>query len=251
LASATQYGPESSLPHFFPFNQRCNIPRVIEVIKSYQKLSEFFEMSSLSSISFNSREESIDTPTENLPESISNEAYLSTPSQKRGCTAESIWEHTRKPKDSEPERGGKKKNLIYYCKYCNTPAYSIYVSTTFRLHLTRVHSIEVESSRLHPVKRARTSLLREAFAKASKSDTIKLTGTEKQVLQNALDKTAVIEALVQLITVQNLPYNCSQWPELHALLMAVNPTVENVINVSHGSIQRLVSNSYSIHKVIL
>jgi hypothetical protein len=208
-------------------------------------------MSSLSSISFNSREESIDTPTENLPESISNEACLSTPSQKHGHMAESTWEHTQKPKDSEPEHGGKKKNLIYYCKYCDTLAYSTYVSTTFCLHLTRVYSIEVESSRLHPVKRARISLLREAFAKAGKSDTIKLTGIEKQVLQKALDKTVVIEALVQLVTVRNLPYNCSQWPELHALLMAVNPTAENVINVSHSSIQRLVSNSYSIHKVIL
>jgi hypothetical protein len=62
---------------------------------------------------------------------------------------------------------------------------------------------------------------------------------------------AVIEALVQLVTVRNLPYNCSQWPELHALLMAVNPMVENIINLSHGSVQRFVSNSYFIHKDIL
>ena len=208
-------------------------------------------MSSLASISFNSGEESIDAPTENLSEPISTDVCLSTPSQKRSRTAESTWEHTRKPQDSEPERAGKRKNLIYYCKYCSTPPYSTYVSTTFRLHLTRVHSIEVESSRIHPVKRARTSLLREAFAKAGKIDSVKLNGTERQILHNALDKTAVIEALVQLVTVRNLPYNCSQWPELHALLMAVNPTAENVINVSHGSIQRLVSNSFSIHKDIL
>ena len=44
-----------------------------------------------------------------------------------------------------------------------------------------------------------------------------------------------LEALVQLVTVRNLPYNCSQWPELHTLLMAVNYIVEGVISLSHGS----------------
>jgi hypothetical protein len=57
--------------------------------------------------------------------------------------------------------------------------------------------------------------------------------------------------LVQLVTVRNLPYNCSQWPELHALLMAVNYTAENAISLSHGAVQKLVSNSYFIHKDIL
>ena len=116
-------------------------------------------MSSLASISFNSGEESIDAPTENLSEPISTDVCLSTPSQKRSHTAESTWEHTQKPQDSEPECAEKRKNLIYYCKYCSTPPYSTYVSTTFRPHLTRVYSIEVESLKIYPVKRARTSLL--------------------------------------------------------------------------------------------
>jgi hypothetical protein len=148
----------------------------------------------------------------------------------------------------EPARAGPRKERIYYCKYC---VYSTYVSTTFRLHLSNAHSIEVEKPKIHPVKKACASLLKDAFAKAGSMDTVQLELQEEQILRNALNPKAVIEAFVQLVTVRNLPYNCSQWPELHALLMAVNPTAEDVINLSHGSIQKLVSNSYFIHKEIL
>ncbi|XP_044716024.1 Ribonuclease H-like protein [Hirsutella rhossiliensis] len=60
-----------------------------------------------------------------------------------------------------------------------------------------------------------------------------------------------MEALVQLVTVRNLPYNCNTWPELHALLMAANSTAEGLISTSHGHIQKLCMNSYAIHKDIL
>jgi hypothetical protein len=45
------------------------------------------------------------------------------------------------------------------------------------------------------------SLLRETFTKARKIDSVKLNRMERQILQNALDRTAVIEALVQLVMV--------------------------------------------------
>ena len=60
-----------------------------------------------------------------------------------------------------------------------------------------------------------------------------------------------MEALVQLVTVRNLPYNCNTWPELHALLMAANFSAEGFINTSHGHIQKLSSNSHFVHKDIL
>ncbi|KAM3518376.1 hypothetical protein NHJ13051_008248 [Beauveria bassiana] len=40
-------------------------------------------------------------------------------------------------------------------------------------------------------------------------------------------------------------------PELHALISAINPAANGVISLSNGSIQKLVANSYSIHKDIL
>ena len=123
-------------PHSMGLNQAHLLFFLSINVAIFQKSSEFFKMSSSGSISFNSREESIDTPTENLPESISNEVCLPTPRQKRGRTADSTWDKTRKRKPSEPERGRKRRNLIYYYKHCDD--YSTYVSTTFRLHLSRV-----------------------------------------------------------------------------------------------------------------
>ena len=188
------------------------------------------------------------------PETTSTETQSDSSTftkRKRVRTTDATWEHARKPQGSEPERSGPKKDLVFYCKYCINPSYSTYVSTTFRHHLLKAHSIEVESSVTNPVKKARTSLLKDAFAKAGQINTVKLQLHEEEVLRNALNRKAAIEALVQLVTVRNLPYNCSQWPELHALLMAVNYTAEDLINLSHGSIQKLVSNSFFIHKDIL
>jgi hypothetical protein len=206
-------------------------------------------MSFFDSITSSERELSIDMPVEDHSESTESSSSLLTPTISRSRTAQTTWEHTREPKGLEPKRGGKKRDLIYYCKYCTSTPYSAYVSTTFRNHLLKTHSIDVVTQSVHPVKKAYMSLLRDVFTKAGQSDITRLDGHEEQVLRNALNLKAVVEALVQLVTVQNLPYNYSQWPKLHALLMAVNYTAKGVISLSHGTLQKLVSNSYFIHKM--
>ncbi|PVH93321.1 hypothetical protein DM02DRAFT_501822, partial [Periconia macrospinosa] len=158
------------------------------------------------------------------------------PKRKRTTTAEATWQHTRKPRGSYPERDGPKQELVFYCKYCENSPYSTYVSSTFRNHLLKIHSIEAAGSSLNPIKKAQV---------------VKLQEREEQVLRNALNPKAAMEALVQLVTVRNLPYNCNTRPELHALLMASNYTAEGLINTSHGHIQKLSSNSYFVHKDIL
>ncbi|KAH8695872.1 hypothetical protein GQ44DRAFT_634427, partial [Phaeosphaeriaceae sp. PMI808] len=176
---------------------------------------------------------------------------FTNPKRKRTTTAEATWQHTRKPRGSDPERDGPKQELVFYCKYCENPPYSTYVSSTFRNHLLKIHSIEAAGSSLNPIKKARTNLLKEAFNKAGEIEVVKLQEKEEQVLRNALNPKAAMEALVQLVTVRNLPYNCNTWPELHALLMAANYTAEGLINTSHGHTQKLSSNSYFVHKDIL
>ena len=207
-------------------------------------------MSSFDSITTSDCEMSIDMLTEDHSESTECSEGLPSSTKTRSRSAHPTWQHSREPKDDEPKRGGRRNEQIYYCKYCTSTPYSTWVSTTFRNHLSKTHSIKVVIQ-THPVKKARTSLLRDVFAKAGQSGVTKLDRQEEQILRNALNPKAILEALVQLVTVRNLPYNCSQWPELHALLMAVNYTSENVISLSHGAVQKLVSNSYFIHKDIL
>lgn len=171
--------------------------------------------------------------------------------RKRITTADSTWEHTRKPEGVEPERAGPRQNLVFYCKYCSDPPYSTYVSTTFRSHLLKVHSVEATGLEPNYTKRARTNLLRDAFKKAGEAQLIKLQIRDEQVLRSALNPKAAMEALVQLVTVRNVPYNCNTWPELHSLLMAANYTAEELVSTSHGQIQKLCTNSYATHKDIL
>jgi hypothetical protein len=109
----------------------------------------------------------------------------------------------------------------------------------------------VDPEQPHIVKKTCDSLLRDSFAKAGKINTLKLQVREEEVLRKAVDSKVALEAFVKLVTVRNLPYNCSQWLELHAFVMAINYTAQDLINLSHGSIQKLCSNSYFIHKDIL
>jgi hypothetical protein len=168
--------------------------------------------------------------------------------RKRKSTA-NTWAHAREPQNSEPARCPRKNEKIYYYIHCRDPTYSTTVSTTFRRHLLKTHGIELVTHD-HPIKKQRDNLIQDAFAKAGEVNTAKQVARQEETLRAAVNRKAALEALIQLVTVRNLSYNCSSWPELHALICAVNHTAEDLISLSHGSIQKLVSNSFCVHKDI-
>ena len=51
------------------------------------------------------------------------------------------WEHTRKPKDGEPEIIN--KTYILYCKYCTKVLYSVKSTTSFWHYLFKKHGIKI------------------------------------------------------------------------------------------------------------
>ncbi|KAG8665116.1 uncharacterized protein FPOAC1_013094 [Fusarium poae] len=150
--------------------------------------------------------------------------------RKRKTTA-NTWAHAREPLNSEPSRCGRKNEKIYYCMHC-------------------IHGIELEAHE-HPIKKRRDRLIQDAFAKAGDMHAAKQLAKREETLRHAINHKAALEALIQLVTVRNLSYNCSSWPELHALISAVNPAADDLISLSHGSIQKLVSNSFRVHKDML
>jgi hypothetical protein len=139
-------------------------------------------MSSFDSTTSIDPELSIDILTDDHSESTESSGSLPAPKKSRLRSAQATWEHSREPEGDEPICGGKRNDLVYYCKYCTAITYSTYVSTTFRNHLSKAHSIEIVNQTVHPVKKARTSLLRDVFAKAGQSGIMKLDGREEQVL---------------------------------------------------------------------
>jgi len=186
-------------------------------------------------------------------DSTSNALEVSTTSRKtrKRKTTANTWDHAREPRGSEPARCPRKNEKIYYCKYCESPTYSTTVSTSFRYHLLHTHGIELEAKEEHPIKKQCDNLIKDAFAKAGEVTAMKQLVRDEEVLRAAVNRKAALEALVQLVTVRNLAYNCSSWPELHAFISALNYTANDLISLSHGSIQKLVSNSYCVHKDIL
>ena len=80
---------------------------------------------------------------------------------------------------------------------------------------------------------------------------MKLQRQEEEVLRKVLNPKAIREALIQLIAVRNLPYDCVKWPELQALRMKINYIVEGALSTSDGIMPKLMNNSYAIHKDIL
>ncbi|KAM3562094.1 hypothetical protein MY1884_002000 [Beauveria asiatica] len=140
----------------------------------------------------------------------------SPPTRKRQATA-NTWAHAREPQDAEPARCPHKDEKIYYS-----------------------HGIEL-SAPDHPIKRQRDNLIQDAFAKAGEVNASKQSARQEAALRAAVNRKAALEALIQLVTVRNLSCNCSSWPELHALICAVNYTAQDLISLSHGSIQKLVS----------
>jgi hypothetical protein len=67
----------------------------------------------------------------------------------------------------------------------------------------------VDLKQLYIVKKTYNSLLKDLFAKAGKINTLKLQVCEEEVLKKAVDLKVALKAFVKLITVRNLPYNCS------------------------------------------
>jgi len=58
---------------------------------------------------------------------------------------------------------------------------------------------------------------------------IDTTDIEKVILENVIHKDVLMKALLRLIAVRNLPFNCVTWPELHLLASALNPQSSSAI----------------------
>lgn len=136
--------------------------------------------------------------------------------RKRKTTANS-WAHAREPLNSEPSRCGRKNEKIHYCVHCVNPTYCITVSTTFRFrnHLLKDQGIEVEAHQ-NPIKKQRDRLIQDAFAKAGEVHAAKQLAKREETLRNAINHKALLEALIQLVTVRNLSADVCSAPNRKA-----------------------------------
>ena len=167
------------------------------------------------------------------------------PRKKRKLTATSTWALSREPLPHEAIRDG--KNKIWYCSMCEWDTPSL---TSARAHLGKKHGIEVKAGEVK-AKKLRQERLTNIMNKLVAPKQVEYEEQEEKILRGAINHEAFNEALIQLITLRNLPYNTATWPELHALLMTVNYTAEEVAIKAKASVPKLIEQSFVVHREIL
>ena len=169
--------------------------------------------------------------------------------RKRSIAAISTWDHARPPKTGEAERSSNGRDKLWWCSYCANPTYSCASTTTARNHLRKTHNIvvQVEESK---AKQLRSERFKNIFNKVELTQETKRQAEEKRILKKSLHSKAFHEALVQLITLRNLPHRMVEWPEFQALLMTVNYTVNEILVTAHSTVSRLIDRSFVVHKEI-
>ena len=189
-----------------------------------------------------------------IPSATTSSFFSSSTAQhrKRKQTATTTWEHSKKVKMEEIRRD-KTGNRIWICAYCSS--YETGALTTARLHLKSRHNIIVDSA-VPKAEAARQKKLNEVFTLAEQKQQTRLKEREEKVLQDAINNKAFIQALLQLIIVHSLPHRAVEWPELQALLMTINYTVETVLPKSRALVpasinQPFISSKELIRKALL
>lgn len=122
--------------------------------------------------------------------------------------------------------------------------------TSVRAHLDKKHGIEIQGGEIR-AKRLREERLSNILNSLQASRQVNREAQEERTLRAAINRDAFNEALVQLITLRNLPHNAATWPELHALLMTVNYTAEEVAINATATIPKLIEQSHTVHREIL
>ena len=174
-----------------------------------------------------------------------NASTSQPPCKKRKLTATSTWSLSRDPLPHEHSRDG--RNKIWYCSMCEWDSASL---ISARAHLGKRHGIQVQVGEVG-AKRLRQERFTNIINTLGDSKQVEREEQEEKILREAINRKAFNEALVQLITIRNLPYNAASWPELHALLMTVNYTAEEVAINAVGTIPKLIEQSFVVHREIL
>jgi hypothetical protein len=151
-----------------------------------------------------------------------------------------IHEHCRGPSGDEPVRDSQNRKL-YYCSHCS---YSGTSTTNIRYHLHSKH--EIQSNKLiSRTKAAAADQLQELWKQASTDQSMKFNSL---VLKSVLNKDVIIQALINLIVVRNLPFRAVEWPEFHTFCQALNPESASYITTAHSAVSKAIDQSFQLQK---
>ena len=193
-------------------------------------------------------------PDEDSNASLSTESSTESSSQsfkraskKRKTRAVNTWALARKPTGNEPLVNNKGRRY-WYCGQC--VFWRDMVTTNIRSHLHNAHGVVVKEED-SVIKRAIKQSLQGLFHKQGELHTQKLERQKKNTLKESINSAILRDTFAQLIVVQNLPYDTVTWPELQALLLAVNYTCEEALIDSSNTVPKIIEEAYALDKEIL
>ena len=185
------------------------------------------------------------TPMSNSPSrpSSASSASMHHIAKKRILRADTTWFYFREPQDDEQGRDRDGRRL-HYCSLC-VHKWGTSSSVNARSHLARYHSTvvpkvyrpyatqitedpDLKFKHLKHIPKDKhftkdKHIPKDKIFKYIPKDKKKNGDDEKEILRNAIQHEAFLEAQALLVTRRRLPLNFEQWPEFQALLYAVNP----------------------------
>lgn len=164
----------------------------------------------------------------------------------RGIAHHKTWAHARDRRPTEPERD-RHGHKYWYCSRCNHKGVTSLKRA--RSHLYFRHHIRIVEE-LGPIKQATKHTIEGIFGQQISRQLGQDSEQEKH-LQKAINQSAFQEALIQFISVNNLPHRIVESPELRALLLSLNWTASDVLVESHSSVPKLLYTAFMSHKRIV
>jgi hypothetical protein len=159
------------------------------------------------------------------PPSVRRSAQNSKSSKPVQRSTYRLREYARLPTGTEPERD-EQKRLLFYCAE-DQCLWSHGVSTNFLKHLRTKHNIFVKPQKSEVLQAAH-----EALQHLVRDNQIETQAPKA----HDLSQETLRACIARLIVRHSLPFTAIEWPQLHSLLLLINPEVEDLLIVSRRTL---------------
>jgi hypothetical protein len=162
-----------------------------------------------------------------------------------------VYNHVLYPSPESIQQGLIPSNTIF-CKHCtNQPPYQAKDLSNMNRHLKEKHKIH--SSSTPRVKATSVEQLKELSEELYEEESPALDEFEQQVMQRYAERNrmAIIQILVRLIVVRNLPFQAIEWPEFHSLCNLFNPFAKDILPACASTITARIREMYNEQSTIV
>lgn len=186
-------------------------------------------------------------PSDSISQAASSEPDISPclyPAKRRKLRAVSTWDHFREAEGDEPHK--KAGKVLHYCKRCRNPSWSTHITGNARYHLENAHQVLVREDSGSQSKRQLA--IENAFARTTAIQARQTGERATNALRGVVNADAFREAQMLMAVRRHLPLNFVRWPEYQALLSAINPTIEDYLISSGGTVAADLDTAHAAHQ---